>query len=104
MVNGYMHGARVKADILRVGLDLWRTKGPGAVSARSIGKVVKLTHAGVLYHFPGGSAALKQAVAEEAVRTADRTIVPQLITAAHPAVAGMDGATRAAWLATVGQG
>lgn len=91
------HGARIKAAIIATGLDLWRAD-PATVSARRIGHKLGLTHSAILYHF-GTADALKDAVAAEAVRIGDKAIVPQLITARHPAVAFLDDATKAAYLA-----
>lgn len=94
------HGARVKAAIIATGLDLWRND-PASVSARKIGQRVGLTHSACLYHF-GTAEALKDALAAEAVRLGDPVIVPQLITARHPATATLSAESRAAFLALHG--
>lgn len=92
------HGARVKAAIIATGLDLWRSD-PSSVSARKIGQRVGMTHSACLYHF-GTAAALRDAIAAEAVRIGDPVIVPQLITARHPATARLTPDQRASFLAT----
>lgn len=93
-----MHGERAKAAILRTGLDLWRAGGEAKVSARAIGKALGMTHAGVLYHFDG-AAALRRAVADEAVRIGDTPIVRQLIVTSHPAADSLGQADRTNYLA-----
>lgn len=90
------HGARVRAAIIAAGLDLWR-KDPASVSARKIGLRLHMTHSACLYHF-GSAHALKQAVAEEAVRLRDPVIVPHLIVTGHPAAAALTAIDRAAYL------
>lgn len=90
------HGAKVKAAIIATGLDLWRAD-PATVSARKIGQRVGMTHSACLYHF-GTAEALRAAIAAEAVRLGDPVIVPQLITARHPATASLTPAQRAAYL------
>ncbi len=94
------HGTRTRDAILDAGLRLWRSD-PGKVSARRIGKWCDMTHAGVLYHF-GTSAALYDALAIEAVRLRDATIVPQLIVARHPAADSLTDVERSRYLAAVG--
>jgi AcrR family transcriptional regulator len=89
------HGDRRKAQILEAGLALWPN-----VTARSIARALDMTHPGVLYHF-GSAEKLCEAVAAHAVRTRDARVVPQLIVAHHPAVAGMGAADRADWLSRV---
>lgn len=95
--NSTAHGERVRADILRTGLDLWREGGATALSARAIGRVLGLTHAGVLYHFEGHGV-LRNAIASYAVETGDETVIPQLIVAAHPAIAHLTVETRRHYL------
>lgn len=92
MAESTVHGERTKAAILRAGLALWPN-----VSARGIGKTLGLTHPACLYHF-GTSAALRDAIAAEAVRVGNVGIIRQLIVAGHPAVAAMDAATRQAYM------
>lgn len=93
----YMHGERSKAAIIQAGLALWRENGPSAVTARGIGKKVGLSHAGVIYHF-GGVGALLEAVKREAIATGDQQIIPHLIVANDPLVAGWTTEQRQAWL------
>lgn len=95
--NSTAHGERVRSDILRTGLDLWRND-PASVSARAIGRVLGLTHAGVIYHFDN-IANLKQAIAEHAINERDTVVVPQLIAARHPAAFVLNADERAAYLA-----
>lgn len=96
-VKTTMHGERVKVQILQAGLKLWR-ENPAFVSAKRIGAALGLTHSGCLYHY-GSSAALRDAVAEYAVAAGDPVVVPQLITANHPAAAALTQEARAAYLA-----
>lgn len=97
----YIHGERSKALIIQTGIALWHEGGVAAVTARGIGKRVGLSHAGVIYHF-GGVAELLREVKEEAIRSGDRKIIPQLITAGDPLVAGWSQADRQGWLAAAG--
>lgn len=93
------HGERVKASILATGLELWRVD-PAWVTSRRIGRKLQMTHAGVLYHF-GDWAALRAAIACEAVRTGDPVIVPQLITTHDPAAGALSDADRRRFLGAV---
>jgi AcrR family transcriptional regulator len=79
------HGEKVKARIIAAGLELWRSNS-ASVTARGIGAKLDMTHSAILYHF-GTANGLRNAIAAEAVRIGDSLIVPQLITARHPAVA-----------------
>ena len=94
-----LHGEERKIAILQTGLELWKTQGAAAVTARGIGQKLGLTHAGVLYHH-GNSDNLKTAIAEYAVRVNDIIVVPQLITINHPAIAHLDQIRRQAFLST----
>jgi hypothetical protein len=94
--NPTMRGERARAAILAEGLKAWPN-----VTARGIGKAVGLTHSGVLFHFPGGIEQLRDAVAAEAVRVGDVSIVRQLIVTGHPAASSLDQTTRAGYLAGV---
>lgn len=84
--------------MVTAGLTLWRID-PALVTARGIGKSMGLSHVAVLYHW-GSMKALKDACAREAVTTGDRVIIPQLIVSRHPAVAGLDAASRQGYLAS----
>lgn len=95
--QGYMHGARVKQDILNQGVLLWR-EGPEKVTARAIGKRLGMTHAGVLYHFKSVSK-LKDEIAKHAVATGDVAVVPKLIVANHHAIADLSQEVRQRYLA-----
>ncbi len=96
-----MHGERVKGTIIQTALALWREGGERAVSARAIGKKMGLTHAGVIYHF-NGIAGLMDAVKREAIASGDTKIIPQLIVAGDPLVAGWSAADRQTWLGLAG--
>lgn len=87
------HGERRKRDILAAGVQLWPD-----VTARSVARVLDITHSAILYHF-GTVAALRDAVAVEAVRTADSRVVPMLITARHPAADVLSSDQRQGYLA-----
>lgn len=88
------HGDKVKQSILDAGLSVWAEKGRQAVTTRAIGKAVGLTHGAVLYHF-GAASTMVDAVAEEAVRVGNSTVIRQLIATNHPAVNDMPGEQKA---------
>lgn len=88
-----MRGERARAAILDAGLALWPN-----VTARGIGKALGMTHAGVFHHYPTTDA-LKGAVAAEAVRVGNVSIVRQLIVTGHPAADSLGQAERARYLA-----
>ena len=77
-------------EILKAGIKAWH-ESPQSVTASNIGRMIGLTHAGVLYHFPKG---LKNAVAAHAVELRDKKIVPQLIVCKHPAIKSLTSAER----------
>lgn len=83
--------------ILQAGLALWRNDA-SSVTARGVGKMLGMTHAGVLYHC-GSAAKLRDAVAAYAVQVRDPVVVPQLIVARHPAVGALTGEERSMLLA-----
>lgn len=89
------HGERRRAAILAAGVQSWPD-----VTARNIGRRVGLTHAAVLYHF-GTVAALREAVAAEAVRVGDTRVVLQLIALKHPAADTLSSDQRRAYLAAI---
>lgn len=97
MTDTGTHGERQKALMLVCGIKLWR-QSPDAVSARRIAKMMDMTHHGVLYHF-GTSAAMRDAIAYEAVRVGDPVIVPMLIVSRHSAADGLSAADRLRYLA-----
>lgn len=90
------HGDRVKAEMLEVGLQLWRTHS-SLVTARAIGQRMGMTHTAVLYHWKT-TGALKAAIAQHAVAVRDPVVVPMLIVERHPSVAGLTADERAAFL------
>lgn len=90
---------QVKLAILQAGVALWR-QDASRVTARGIGQMLGMTHAGCLHHFKS-SARLKDAVAKYAVLTRDPIVVPQLIVARHPAVEALDPDVRRAMLSQV---
>lgn len=77
------HGDKIKDKILNAGLKLWPD-----VSARGIGRELKLTHSAVLYHF-GNSKALGEAVASHAVAMGKSAVIVELIAQRHKSVAAM---------------
>lgn len=98
-MSGYMAGAQKREAIIQAGLDLWRDD-PASVSARRIGKVLGMSHAGILFHYKSVDG-LKNAIAERAVEMCDPVIIPKLIVAGHPAIADMPAAMRQVYLAGV---
>lgn len=84
------HGDKIKQAALDAGVSLWASRGREAVTARGVGKAVGLTHGGILYHF-GTAGALLEAVACEAVRVGNSTVIRQLIATNDPAVRDMPG-------------
>jgi AcrR family transcriptional regulator len=94
----YMHGERQKAAMIKAGIDLWHQGGAAAVTARGIGKIVGLSHAGVLFHF-AGIADLKRQVKLSAVAAGDTQIIQALLVAKDETVAHFDEAARRAWMA-----
>lgn len=92
-------GARTKAEIVEVGLQVWR-ETPDKVNANHIASLVGITHGAVLYHFRTVDA-LRNAIAEHAVRIGDCTVIPMLLAAKHPATAGMTAETKAAYLSSL---
>lgn len=96
-----MRGDQSRNEIIQAAIALWHEKGERGVSARAIGKVVGLTHAGVIYHFDG-IAGLMDAVKRQAIAAGDRKIIPQLIVAGDPLVAGWPVEDRQRWLGVAG--
>jgi AcrR family transcriptional regulator len=91
------HGDRQRAAILAEGLRLWRATGEPA-SVRLVARGAGLTHGGVLYHF-GTAKGLRDALAAEAVASADALIIPHLIVARHPAADSLSPGDRSRYLA-----
>lgn len=89
--------SHTRAEIIRIGLDLWRQGGEAAVSARRIAREMGISHAGVLYGFQSADR-MREAVAREAVQRGDAGVIRRLIVDGHVAVAGMDPTTRQGWL------
>ena len=94
----YMHGERQKAAIIQAGIDLWHEGGEASVTARGIGKRVKLSHAGVLFHFDA-IADLKQQVKRAGVERGDKQIIQALLVTRDPVVAHFTDDQRRAWMA-----
>lgn len=90
-------GERTKAELIAVGLQVWRDQGIERVTVTRCASLVGVTHAAALYHFKTASA-FRVAVAEQAVRSRDPVIVPQLITTGHDAVASFTPEERRAYL------
>lgn len=85
-----------KNKILEAGLKAWK-KNPDSVTASNIGRMIGVTHAAVLYHFPKG---VKNAVAEYAVEKGDKKIITHLIALGHPAVKTMSKEDRQKYMST----
>lgn len=83
-----------KKEILQAGIKAWH-ENPQSVTASNIGRMIGLTHAGVLYHFPKG---LKDAVAQYAMQIGDKKIVPQLIVTKHSTAKNLTSAERSKFL------
>ena len=94
----YIHGERQKAAMIQAGIDLWHQGGVSAVTARGIGKIVGKSHAGVLFHFPGGITALRQQVKQAGIEAGDRVIIQSLLVARDPMVAHFTDEQRRAWM------
>lgn len=92
-------GERRKAEILDMGLQLWR-EHRNAPTARAIAKSLGMSHTIVLYHFKN-SEQLNQALAAYAVQHRDPIAVPMLIVARNAATAELSDAEKAAFLRTV---
>lgn len=95
-------GERTKAEIVQIGLQVWR-ETPNRVNASHIASLVGITHAAVIYHW-GTAAQLRMAIAEHAVKVRDPVIVPMLITSGHPAVAHMSESEKMEFLANACRG
>lgn len=93
-------GARTRAEILAVGLQVWRERGMERVTCTHVASLVGVTHATCLYHFKT-TEGLRNAIAAEAVRQRDSIIVPQLITTNHIAVMGMSDAMKRVYFANL---
>lgn len=89
------HGDKIKEKILNTGLKCWPD-----VSARRIGREMKLTHSAVLYHF-GNSKALAEAVAVHAVAMGKSAVIVELIAQRHKSVATMPDKERQRHLTAV---
>lgn len=94
------HGTKRKAEILHIGIHLWRNDAATCNAGRIAEAMGLGSHAAVLYHF-GNAAGLRHAIAVEAVRLGDAVIVPQLIVAGHEAAASLSGAERRRYLNAV---
>jgi len=91
------HGQRTRATILTTGLVLWRDD-PATVSARKIGQRLGMTHGAILHYF-ANAAAMRDAIAAEAIRTGDAVVVPMLIATRHPAAATLSSGDRRRYMA-----
>ena len=87
-------------QIIKTGMDLWRSGGEAAVTARGIAAALGITHAGVLFHWKnkGGVAGLRAEIAQAAVALNDAGIIRRLIVDRHSAVTDMDQSIRQVWL------
>lgn len=86
------HGENVKRSILETGLKLWAAGGEKAVTSRAIGAEIRLNHGSVLYHFGYSMISLRNAIAEQAVKTECIAVILQLISANHPAIKALSPA------------
>lgn len=93
-------GARTRAEIISVGLKLWREHGAERVTASRVAGLLGITHGACLYHF-GSTSGMRDAIAAHAVRAEDGIVVPQLIAIRHPAVAHFTLADKASYLNTL---
>ncbi len=80
-------GDKTRDRILSAGVNLWPN-----VTSTTVAQWAKLTHAAVLYHFPGDT--LQDAVAEYAVREGHSNVIVQLMGAGHRAVDKLSQADR----------
>lgn len=92
-------GARTKASIVEIGLQVWR-ETPDKVNANHIASLVGITHGAIIYHFDSVDS-LRDAIAEYAVRIGDPIVVPMLIAARHPSTSGLTAEQKAAYLSSL---
>lgn len=87
-------GDKTKKKILFAGVKLWPDVTPSTVAAK-----IGMTHAAVLYHFPGNT--LKDAVAKHAVEIGESRVIVQLFVTGHKATDKLTHAERAKHLKAV---
>lgn len=92
-------GARTRASIVEIGLQVWR-ETPEKVNANHIASLVGITHGACLYHFKTVDL-LRDAIAQHAVRTGDKIVVPMLLAARHPATAELTTEQKAEYLSNL---
>jgi len=83
------HGENIKVAILDAGLELWKTGGAAAVTARAIAPIIGKSHANVHYHFEYSMEKLRDAVAQHAVKVKCIPVILQLIASDHKALEQM---------------
>jgi len=76
-------GDKTKEDILTVGVKLWPD-----VTAREIGRQLKMTHANVAYHF-GSHKNLIKAIKKHAIEIGNSRVIAHLILTRDSAVKSM---------------
>jgi len=89
-----------KHAILAAGLMVWRQDGQDKVSIPAIAGKLSKTHSAI-YHYYKSAEELREDLITEAIRMSDPVIVPQLITARHPSVAGMSATAKRRFLSAV---
>ncbi len=83
-------------EILLTGVRLWREKMQ-APSVRGVAAALNLTHPAVLYYCKN-AAGLRKALADQAVKMGDMTLIPLLIVTNDPSVAHFTDEQRRAYL------
>jgi len=83
------HGQKTREKILTAGVKLWPD-----ISLSKVARACGMTHAAVLYHYPGDS--LKGAIATYAVEQRESRVIVQLIAEKHPAIEHLSHGERAA--------
>lgn len=78
-------GDDTRERILDKALELARSGGMAAVSARAVSEAIGRAHTGIRYYFPG-EGALRKAVIETAIERNDAVIIARLILDRHPSV------------------
>lgn len=89
-------GARTRESIILIGLQVWR-ENPEHVNMSRIASRIGITHAAVAYHYSSAEA-MRDAIAEYAVKVRDPVVVPMLLAARHPATAAMTAEQKAPFL------
>lgn len=75
-------GNETKEKILNAGIKLW-IKDPSEVTPSHIGRMLKMSHSLVIYHFPKG---IKDAVAHHALKNDVLPVIGLLIAGNHKVI------------------